>query len=158
MVSLDLLRRHQLGGCLEEAEQEAIAAIAEERVYAGGSIIFAQGQPAESLYLLLEGQVDLCCSPCPDTVQPADISGMSVPEPPSLIGLLRSPEFAATAMAVTTSRVLRIDTRALSALCETNAKMNYMWLPHIRAMVLSRRAGPHRMIIESMPARMTMGA
>ncbi len=157
MVSFELLLEYQMAGCLDRAEAEAVAAIGDDCLYEGNSIIFTQGQPLESLYLLLEGQVDLCSSPCLDSVPSGDNAEVAS-EPPSAIAMLRSRQFTTTAVAMTPSRVLKIDTRALAALCEKNAKLNYMWLPRVRPMVLELRGECHRMLLERRPAQVARGA
>ncbi len=59
MISPDLLRRYPFFGSLADAHQQAIAMLAEEVNYSKGEAIFHEGRPADTLYLLLEGDVEL---------------------------------------------------------------------------------------------------
>jgi CRP-like cAMP-binding protein len=59
MISPELLRRYPFFGNLNEAELTEIAKIAEEKSFEKGTTLFEEGQPAEALYFLLEGGVDL---------------------------------------------------------------------------------------------------
>lgn len=56
-TALDVLRRVPLLATLGEADLAAFAALLRERRYPRGSMILAQGDPGEALYLLAAGQV-----------------------------------------------------------------------------------------------------
>lgn len=59
MISLELLRRYPFFSSLASNHQQAIAMLAEEVNYPKGEAIFHAGQPADTLYLLMEGDVEL---------------------------------------------------------------------------------------------------
>lgn len=56
-TALDVLRRVPLLSTLGEEDLAAFAALLRERRYPKGSVILAQGDPGEALYLLAAGQV-----------------------------------------------------------------------------------------------------
>ena len=59
MIRPDHLRNFSLFDGLEDAELESLAACAEKVAYERGTAIFAEDTPARSLYLLLDGWVDI---------------------------------------------------------------------------------------------------
>src|SRR3990172_6369790 len=59
MISPELLRRYSFFGKLAEADLYEIAMIADEFSADAGVTLFQEHQPAEALYLLLEGSIDL---------------------------------------------------------------------------------------------------
>ncbi len=59
MVSPELLRRYPVFSQLTEKNLVSIAMIAEELEVQAGDILFDEGQPAEFLYLLESGSIDL---------------------------------------------------------------------------------------------------
>ena len=59
MISPELLKRYPLFGSLSDEHLKSLASIAEEQSWEAGETIFEIGLPAENLYLLMEGSVDL---------------------------------------------------------------------------------------------------
>jgi CRP-like cAMP-binding protein len=59
MISPELLRRYPFFGLLTDAQLKAIAMIAQEVNFSGGTQLFKEGDRANTLYLLLQGSVDL---------------------------------------------------------------------------------------------------
>ena len=57
MIGADELRGVPLLAGLEEADYEYLASIAEEREYAPGQALAAQGEPAEHMWVILEGEI-----------------------------------------------------------------------------------------------------
>ena len=58
MISPEILRRYPYFGILSSSQLYAIADIAEEVAFEKGQTIFEECQPANELYLLLNGGVD----------------------------------------------------------------------------------------------------
>lgn len=59
MISPEILRRYPYFGTLSPAQLEAIADISEEVTYEMGATVFKESQPADKLYLLINGGIDL---------------------------------------------------------------------------------------------------
>ena len=59
MISPELLRRYTFFAPFNDSEQKEIAMMAEEIQVVEGTVLFESGNLADSLYLLLEGGVDL---------------------------------------------------------------------------------------------------
>lgn len=125
MVSPELLRRYPFFCYLDEAQQTAIALIGEEATYAPGETIFEEGQPADTLYLLLEGCVDLYYTASGDSKDQMLVTEINPGEPFSISALIEPHLLTATAKAPTLSRVLQIQGKGLRALCEVDPKMGY---------------------------------
>lgn len=59
MISPELLRRYPFFGRFTPAELREIAMLADETEVTAGVVLFENGDPADTLYLLVEGAVDL---------------------------------------------------------------------------------------------------
>ncbi len=59
MISPETLRQHPFFGTLNENQLSELAMIAEKKDLAAGELIFKEGDPAVSLFFLVEGAVDL---------------------------------------------------------------------------------------------------
>jgi len=59
MISPELLRRYPFFSFLDDNHLKAVAMIAEEENHPGGTNILQSGDPADALYLLMKGSVDL---------------------------------------------------------------------------------------------------
>jgi len=58
-ISSDLLSRYPYFAGVSEKSLEDVAAICEEKSYRSGDVLFAKGQPALHLLILVRGEVDL---------------------------------------------------------------------------------------------------
>ena len=59
MVSPELLRRYPFFGGLSDAQLRALSMISEEVAFEKGKTIIEECEPAETLYLLIDGSIDL---------------------------------------------------------------------------------------------------
>lgn len=128
MISPELLRRYPFFGLLTDAQLKAIAMIAQEVTSPSGTQIFKEGEKANTLYLLLQGSVDLFYTV--DTegyldfnkeflvgeINPGDAFGISALMEPYI--------FTATARADQDLRLIAMDAVALRALLEEDSKMS----------------------------------
>ena len=60
MISPELLRKFPFFGPFSEDQLNAFAMMAEEKMCKKDTILFNEGDPADFLYLLIEGNIDLC--------------------------------------------------------------------------------------------------
>lgn len=128
MISPELLRRYPFFGLLTDAQLKAIAMIAQEVDIPSGTQIFKEGEKADTLYVLLQGSVDLYYTVDTEGVldfskeflvgeiNPGDAFGIS--------SLMEPYIFTATAKADQNLRLIKIDAVALRALLEDDAKMS----------------------------------
>lgn len=59
MISPELLRRYPFFNFLDDHQLKEVAMITEQEEYVGGATLFKEGEPAENLFLLINGGVDL---------------------------------------------------------------------------------------------------
>ena len=135
---LDAVRRSDLFGGLDEAQLEAVLALAEERTFAAGEAIVEEDQKAEACFLLLTGRVDIevrapFAGRGPQklaTLKRGEVFG----ELSLVDGFLRS----ATARALDEIEVLAFDSQKLEGLMEEKPQIGYRIMRNI-ANVLSSR-------------------
>lgn len=138
MVSPELLRRYAFFRCLSEDQQKAIAMVTEEMHVGAGKELFLEGQPVEALYLLMEGNVDLYYSTSSDPKDQFLVGEINPGEPFAISAMIEPYTFTATARVAAPSRVLRVDAKALRALCEVDPRMGYLLMKQIAAMAIER--------------------
>ncbi len=123
MVSPELLRRYPFFSCLDETQQKAVALISEEVILEQGATLFEEGEPANTLYLLLEGGVDLFYPASRELRDLLLVAEINCGEPFSISALIEPHVLSATAKTTAPSRILKLDGQAVRALCEVDAKM-----------------------------------
>jgi CRP/FNR family transcriptional regulator, cyclic AMP receptor protein len=138
MISPELLRRYPFFCCLNEDQQKAIAMVTEEMHVDTGKELFLEGQPVQALYLLMEGSVDLYYAASGDPKDQFLVGEINPGEPFAISAMIEPYTFTATARVAAPSRVLRIDAKALRALCEVDCRMGYQLMKQVAAMSLER--------------------
>jgi CRP-like cAMP-binding protein len=130
MISPERLRFYTFFRSLNDAQLRAIAMIAEEETLPAGMTLFQKGHPAEALYFLEDGRVDLYY-----TIQdkiPSDIrKGISVGEINpgeafSISALIEPNTLSSTAYVSRPSRIIKIKAKALRSLFDKDRKMAYL--------------------------------
>ncbi len=136
MVSIEVLRLfHYFAGVSPES-LKAVAAITDERAFPAGQPLFREGEPAQALYILRAGEVDIVYQHhvdegrVVDTVVAGDLIGWS-----SLVEPYRC---TATAIPRTAGRAVRIDAVGIRNLCARDHSLGYHLLKEL-AGTLSRR-------------------
>jgi CRP-like cAMP-binding protein len=113
-----------------------VAAITEERAFPAGQPLFREGDPAQALYILRAGEVDIVYQHhvgegrVVDTVVAGDMIGWS--------SLVEPHRCTATAVPRTAGRAVRIDAAGMRALCDRDHTLGYQLLKELAA-TLSRR-------------------
>jgi len=59
MISPELLRRFPHFAGVKDESLKAVAMISEEKSFRSGSTLFVENQPADHLYILTDGEVDI---------------------------------------------------------------------------------------------------
>ncbi|MBI5563864.1 MAG: cyclic nucleotide-binding domain-containing protein [Chloroflexi bacterium] len=128
MISPELLRRYPFFGFLSELQLEALAMLAEEVEVEQGATLFHNDQPADGLYLLVEGGVDLYYVVTdrddPRRVKEFFISEISAGEILGISALIEPHIYTSTARASSRSEVVKIEASGLRALCEADAQLS----------------------------------
>jgi CRP-like cAMP-binding protein len=105
---------------------EQIADISHCCDYEGQEIVFHEGDAAETIYLVVFGKLSIELG---DSI--ADRKSIITVGPGELLGwssLLERPKFAATARAVETTRLVRIDNARLLAICEDDPEFGFQFM------------------------------
>jgi CRP-like cAMP-binding protein len=144
MVSTELLRRYPFFGNFDDDELKAIAMLADEVTVEGETTLFDSGQPAEYLYLLMEGEIEWHY----DAIDPAHrersrdflIEYFSPGEPLGVSAVLEPHVYLGRADVRSRSRLLRMDGPRLRVLCELDTGMGPILMRQIVKVAVSRLA------------------
>ena len=111
---------------IDAAHLEQIADIAQICKFDADDVVFREGQAAESVYLVISGKLSLELSPATAnrkqlvSVGPGEMLGWS--------SLVENPRFAATAIVVEPTRLVRIDGVRLRAICDEDSQFGYEFM------------------------------
>ena len=113
-------------------------------------VIFEQGAPAENLYIVVEGEIDIVYKP---EDGPAIVIGHIHPN--GVVGwsaALCSPKYTSAAMCVTDCTMLRISGRDLRSLCEQYPDTGMILLDRLAAVVAERSQHAHPQVMALLEA------
>jgi len=128
MISTDLLRQYAFFSVFTPRQLESIAGIAEDESYPPGSLLFQERQPAEALYLLLKGSVELFYTVEVEyhpelrkelvftVIQPGELLGIST--------LIEPHVFTSSARVISAARVIKINALKLREWCEKDYSLS----------------------------------
>jgi CRP-like cAMP-binding protein len=139
MISPELLRRYPYFADVSEAALKEVAMISEEASAAVESTLFTDGDPADNLYILVEGEVDLKYTlgngeaRTVDTLVAGDLLLWS--------SLVEPYKATATGICKTDIKLLSIDGKKLKALCESNHDLGYRLLICLTKLLANRLEG-----------------
>jgi CRP-like cAMP-binding protein len=140
MVSPQLLRRFPGFTRALERSVRSVAVISQEKRFGAGEQILNEGDRADNLYFLLEGEVDLTFSlrtgsVVVDTLVPGDLMGWS--------SMVAPHSLTATAAARTEVRVISIDGLELQRLFERDCSLGYFLMQQVVSSLSHRLKGAH---------------
>jgi CRP/FNR family transcriptional regulator, cyclic AMP receptor protein len=136
MVPVEALRSLACFAGIPADSLKAVAAIAEDRDFEAGEVLWHEGEPIRWLCIVRQGEIDVvyhlqdkkrCVV---DTVIGGEITGWSA--------LVEPYRHSATCVARAAGRFLCIDAAALRGLCEKDSVLGYRMLTQV-AMTLSSR-------------------
>jgi CRP/FNR family transcriptional regulator, cyclic AMP receptor protein len=139
MVSPELLRRYHFFAMLNEEQLQAIAMISQEKTYPKNMLLLKENTAANTLMLLLEGDVDLIYSGGGEgavvnalvgSIAPGEILGVSA--------LIEPYIYICTARATQQLRVVEIDGQALRELMKKDARLGFALMNNTASAVLER--------------------
>jgi CRP-like cAMP-binding protein len=142
MVSPELLRRYPFFGSLTEAQLKALAMIGEEFSLEKSETLFETNRPAEALYLLMEGCIELYYV-VTDALDPKlrkefYISDISPGEVFGISALIEPYVYTSTGRVAGLSRVIRIEGAGLRALCELDCELGYSLMRQLSRTAIAR--------------------
>jgi CRP/FNR family transcriptional regulator, cyclic AMP receptor protein len=139
MVSPEMLRRFSCFSPIGEGSLRALAMIAREECVGGGSRLFSEGDPADTLSIILDGEVDIQYMlgtgelRSVDTLSSGDILGWSaLVEPHKMTGI-------ATTRRET--RMVHIEAKPLRDLCERDPLLGYRLMGQAAKLLADRLDG-----------------
>ena len=142
MVSPELLRRYPFFGTLDDRQLKAVAMIAEEHSFEAGEMLFEIERPAEALYLLAEGSVELYYVVMdeydPKLRKEFYVSDIGPGEVFGISALIEPYQYTSRVQAASASRVVKIEGAGLRALCEVDCKLGYSLMRQIARTALER--------------------
>jgi CRP-like cAMP-binding protein len=137
-----LLRRYSFFGRLNEDQLRAIAMLAETDTAEANAVLFEEGQPAQFLYLLLEGTIDLYYKSeekfHPTTKKEFHVGIINPGELFSLSALIEPHILNATGRAAQVCRFVRFDGSALRELMDRDCELGYFVLQQLSKALLER--------------------
>jgi CRP-like cAMP-binding protein len=144
MISPELLRRYPFFGPFNDAQLRAIAMIAEENTAGQGQVLFEECAPANKLYLLLVGSVDLYYKSeeeyHPTTKKEFLVGEINPGEIFAVSALIHPYIFSATARTSQPCRLLEIDASEMRKLMDDEPRMGYVAMQQITKAVAERLA------------------
>ena len=144
MISPELLRRFSFFGLIREQDLYNIAMIAEEVTADAGTVLFEEHQPADALYLLLDGSIDLYYKSeeeyHPKARKELLVGEINPGEIFSISSMLEPYILNASARTAKPSRFIKVDAAALRRLSEENHQMGCVIMREIAKVLMERLA------------------
>lgn len=138
MISPELLRRFAFFGCLDDAQQKAVAMIAEEATFGKGTVIFGEGERASGLFLLLDGSVELSIGPTEEPQHRLSVDDVTPGEPFGITAMLPEKTYTSSAQAVTNCHAIRLDAAKLNALVASDWQVGYCVMNRMLSAAMDR--------------------
>jgi CRP-like cAMP-binding protein len=141
MISPELIRRYQFFWCIDDAQQKAIAMITEDLAVSKGTELFTEGQPANTLYLLMEGGVALCITAGSDrdkAPKHLHVGDVNPGEPFGISAILAGETYTSCAQVTAKSRVLKVDAEELHKLMAAEPTLGYCLVQQMGKAALER--------------------
>jgi CRP-like cAMP-binding protein len=111
-----------------------------------GSMLFAQGELAENLYLLIHGEVAINFKP-----DDGPMSVIARVRPEGVVGwsaALGNPHYTSSAVCTSDSQMLRVRKSDLRQLCENYPETGVLFLDRLAAMIAERLRTTHPQLVE----------
>ena len=144
MISPEVLRRYPFFGPFTDEQLKAIAKISEECEAEEGEELFEECKPADTLYLLLFGNVELYYKSeeeyHPKSSREFYVGGINAGEVFAISSLIMPHVLNATARAAQASRYVKIDAVALRQMFEDDPKMGYYAMHQVTKAIMERLA------------------
>jgi len=139
MISSETLRRFPFFAQLGDEQLKAISMVSDEKTYPKDSLLVKEENPANKLFVLLEGDVDLVYSGGGEgaisnalvgTIAPGEMLGVS--------SFIEPYTYISSARATMPVKVVEIDGAAVRALIQVDKMMGFVLMKNVAAAVLER--------------------
>jgi len=142
MVSPELLRRYPVFSQLNEDHLISIAMITEEINVPAGDILFEEGQPADYLYLLETGSVDLTFKSeekfRPETKKVFPVGEINPGELFGISAVLEPYIYTASEHTSQESKALKIDATGVRAMMKDDPGAGYIFMSQVAKAIMER--------------------
>jgi CRP-like cAMP-binding protein len=142
MVSPELLKRYPFFGPFNEEQLKSIALLADEISAEQGEVLFEECQKANTIYLLLEGSVDLYYKSeeefHPKTKKEFSVGEINPGEILAVSALVEPYVLSATAKVAQPSRLIKFDAEALRELFTRDPYMGYTVMLQVAKAIMER--------------------
>jgi CRP/FNR family cyclic AMP-dependent transcriptional regulator len=125
MIAPEIIESFAAFEKLQENEIKALATLAEEELYKPGEIIFYEGDPANKLYLLLEGRVEMLMATNAEGTQHAMVMTAGPGEIFGWSSLVEPYQLTASAHCATRVRVVAITASGVRSLMTLSCSLGY---------------------------------
>jgi CRP-like cAMP-binding protein len=147
MVSPELLRRYQLFASLAPEHINAIAMLTDEVQLESGETIFQSGEPADDLYILVKGCIDLFYVAVDEINTELNkelfVSEINPGEPFGISALIEPYVYQGTVRTTCPSKVLKAEAKGLRALCQLDPGIMAVLMRGMAQAALSRLHDTH---------------
>ena len=139
MISVEVLRRYPYFAKVSEDSLKKVAMLAEEATVRAGTTLFSEGDKADKLYILVDGEVDISYTlgsgelRTVDTLVAGELMMWS-----ALVEPFRS---TATGKVKKDCRLITINGAKLRELCQQNVDLGYRMLISITQLLAARLEG-----------------
>jgi CRP-like cAMP-binding protein len=139
MISPEQLRRYPYFADVQEASLRQVAMISEEKSIPAGAVIFEEGDAADNLYIIADGEIDIEYTlgsgekRTVDTVVAGELSMWSA--------LVEPYKSTATGTAKSDTKLIAIDGGKLRDLCEQDHDLGYRMLICLTKLLAARLEG-----------------
>ena len=141
MISPEVVRRYPFFSCVDDAQQKAVAMVADDMTFAKGKVIFEEGQDAGTMYILVDGSVSLGIAAEGKHGTPSDwlfVGEINPGEPFGISSMLPGEIYTSGAVALTNARVIKIDAVELRKLMDTDCEMGFCLMQQMGKAALER--------------------
>lgn len=138
MISPEILRRYNLFAGVPSEELKEIASFSKELTLEADTYLFQEGDPAEELYLIISGGVDLQLAIHKTNTQSADIEMIVPGEMLGWSALIEPHIYNLSAVTTTTTRVVEVNGEQLRDFLATHPEWGYAILLRIARIIGDR--------------------
>ena len=122
MISPELLRRYPFFGFMSDEQLRKLAMAADEEAVRAGVTLLEEGKPADTLFFLLEGSIELLYrvgeSRKPETMRELPVGNINPGEPFGISAVIEPNVLTASVRANMDCRVIRIPAASIQKLCD----------------------------------------
>lgn len=138
MISSDALKQFQFFGVFTDTQLKALAALSQDVSALDGTVIFQEGEQADALYFLLDGEVDLYTIVSATNPTRLYAGEINPGDPFGVSALLEPFVYRTSARAPVHSRFLKMDVDVLRPLMDQDCELGLLLMKQVMRATLER--------------------